>query len=1296
MNNYIISILTVFLLGQPLLAFSEEFKGINNVWGLEDAWQASSLTRASICLNGIWRFHPLNDNEEATSPAGEYEWGWIKVPGIWPDSRSLKAKANSSAQHIVPNAILSHMSDSSGQDGLKRAWYKRELTVPSNWQGRRIRIEFTMLSTHGRIFLDGHEVGTIRWPGGEVDITEFVKFGKKQILTILVSAKPSEKVSKDYNAPGRITKQKNKVKLRGITGDMYLNGEPINDAISDLHLICSTRKSTLTFNVGVRNSTRKKYAISAKILRNGKVVKTFSSSELDQVEVKNDRVSFVGSWSDAEEWDTDTPDNLYDAVVTLHDEGGRVLDKSLPIRFGFREFWVEGQDFYLNGRRIHLRGINIKNANEQADISCKNSALQTCRKLIEYGFNFAVTNNHNFLPGVVGYIDGLLQACDETGMLISFTLPHVKDFGTKLENPDEAKRYRELTEWIIRRVQNHPSIIAYSMNHNATGYHGDQNPLKMDGIYDFDNPKLADNIPKASRKRMREQAKIAEDIARSIDSTRVIYHHQSGNLGDMYTVNTYLNWAPMQERSDWLEHWSTKGLKPMFFCEWGLPHIASFSSYRGPRFIWRAKAFQHIWDSEYAAAYFGESAYEMNPTKIKSMRHEEELYASGKPFNYGKLNKYIQGMEQNVIQSMALFASDNWRSHRAWNISAMIPWDRPRFWARVKKTKIIDNPEKFMGVKQPGIVPDVFRPGATFPYEPDSSSYKPTSLGRTWLRWNMPLCAFIGGGQENFTDKTHNFLPGETVKKQLVIINDKRRKTTCSYSWNIVPGEATGKGQVEIEAGGKKLVPVNISLSSQLQPGEYKINAVFDFGKEQQEDTFTIHVLSPPKSLNIQSRIALFDPKGMTAKKLDAMQVRYDAIKANADLSSYEILIIGREALSDNRHFPSLEGVKDGLKVLVFEQNADTLQNRLGFRINVHGMRKVFARSTHPALNELGEGNLSNWRGSSTLIEPYLKNLPYIETDYPKWSWCGFENSRVWRCKNRGNVASVLIEKPPVGNWLPIIDCGFDLQYSPLLENIQGKGRIIFCQLDVTERDSQDPAADRIVSNLLSYLDKVEEAPPPPRVLYAGGADGASLLSALGIQNQPFNGRMNPASDVLVLASGAENLDSVKNAMEQGADVLCIGLDRRELSILFGNKIKVKEGSFVSALVKDLSQPEYRGISNSDLHWRTRPQMAAIVDVDDTSNLALKVIQTDQGKLVFLQVRPWEFNYDEKPYLRTTYRRTVFLVSRLLANLGVYGANPLLEKFRDTSGFFAADSWKDSYYVQKPEAVDDPYRYYRW
>ena len=84
-----------------------------------------------------------------------------------------------------------------------------------------------------------------------------------------------------------------------------------------------------------------------------------------------------------------------------------------------------------------------------------------------------------------------------------------------------------------------PSIVFYTMNHNSTGYYGDQNPLKIDGKYD---PAEAGALASWNTNN-RRQAKIAVEMAERIDPSRVVYNHQSGNLGSMHTVNIYLNSA---------------------------------------------------------------------------------------------------------------------------------------------------------------------------------------------------------------------------------------------------------------------------------------------------------------------------------------------------------------------------------------------------------------------------------------------------------------------------------------------------------------------------------------------------------------------------------------------------------------------------------------------------------------------------------------------------------------------------------------------------------------------------------
>src|SRR5690606_10266324 len=148
-----------------------------------------------------------------------------------------------------------------------------------------------------------------------------------------------------------------------------------------------------------------------------------------------------------------------------------------------------------------------------------------------------------------------------------------------------------------------------------------------------------------------------------------------------------------------------------------------------------------------------------------------------------------------------------------------------------------------------------------------------------------------------------------------------------------------------------------------------------------------------------------------------------------------------------------------GLKVIVFEQSSEVLERRLGFRVAEYGLRQVFRRiPDHPLLTGLRDEHLRDWRGDATLV-PARRGGEARPRYGPTVRWCDIPVTRAWRCGNRGSVASVLIEKPARGDFRPVLDGGYALQYSPLMEHREGRGMVLFCQLDVTGRSEADPAA---------------------------------------------------------------------------------------------------------------------------------------------------------------------------------------------------------------------------------------------
>jgi hypothetical protein len=85
------------------------------------------------------------------------------------------------------------------------------------------------------------------------------------------------------------------------------------------------------------------------------------------------------------------------------------------------------------------------------------------------------------------------------------------------------------------------------------------------------------------------------------------------------------------------------------------------------------------------------------------------------------------------------------------------------------------------------------------------------------------------------------------------------------------------------------------------------------------------------------------------------------------------------------------------------------------------------------------------------------------------------------------------------------------------------------------------------------------------------------------------------------------------------------------------------------------------------------------------------------ANVVLCQIIPWQFDPTQQPNLKRTYRRASFVVTRLLANLGVAGASPILARFHSPVAAASTEKrWLDGCYLDQPEEWDDPYRFFRW
>ena len=1267
--------------------------GVKAVWDIETAYRLSTPTRERICINGLWRWQPAG---EETNAVPDEKWGYFKVPGSWPGITDYMQK-DSQSVHAHPSWKDRSLRSITG------AWYQREITIPAEWAGRRITISADYVNSHATVYLDGRDVGAIVFPGGELDITAACRPGSAHVLSMFVVAMPLKGVMLSYIDSASAKEVTGSVARRGLCGDVYLVSTPIAARIADVKVDTSVRNWQITFDAGLHGlAAETQYALSARITDDGRSVAEFTSKAFKGTDLKDGRIAFTENFKPEKLWDIHTPQNTYDLNLSLLEAGGKVLDAGDTARFGFREFWIDGRDFFLNGTRIFLSCVPLDNAQLSAAMANYEAALESMKRLKSIGINFVYTHNYGCEPGSHLSFTEILRAADDVGMLVAFSQPHFSHYDWEMPDADKANGYARHAKFYVRAAQNHPSIVFYSMSHNATGYSEDMNPDMIDGIQ---NPRDSWSLRNAGR------ALRAEAIVTKLDPGRIVYHHAGGNIGSMHTSNFYANFAPIQEMSDWFEHWATAGVKPLFTCEYSVPFPWDWTMYRGwykdKREFGSAVVPWEFCLAEWNSQFFGDSAFRISEMEKRNLRWEAERFRSGKlwyrwDYPYA-VSSNIFAERQDVY---AMYFTDNWRAFRTWEVSAISPWSHGHYWTLrdgVDKSRR-DLQVDWENLQRPGFSPDyVDQQYERIDLAFEQSDWIATSAAQALIRHNRPLLAYIGGKPAAFTSKDHNFLPGETVEKQLIIINNSRETMSCDCEWSLdLPGTIAGKKQITIPMGRQQRIPLRFELPAATAPGKYQLRATFNFDSgENQTDSFSIDIMPQPQAVRANDKIALFDSNGQTGKLLDGMGIRYRPVDANTDLAAYETLIVGKAALTTESPAPDITRVRDGLKVLLFEQTPDVLEKRFGFRVAEYGLRQVFRRvPNHPLLAGIEAENLCNWRGEATTTPPRLKYE--MRPSYgPTVQWCGIPVTRLWRCGNRGNVASVLIEKPARGDFLPILDGGFSLQYSPLMEYRQGKGMMLFCQMDITGRTEDDPAAQTLARNILRYVSAWKPA-PRRQAIYVGDPAGRQYLESAGIALTSYDAPNLSANHVLVVGEGggkmlAKDTTAIADWLKAGGNLLAVGLDERQANAFLPLKVGMKEAEHIAAYFEPFSfKSLFTGVGPADVHSR-EPRKLPLVSADVTIIGDGVLAGAENFNIVFCQLAPWQFDSKQPQNVKRTFRRTSYLLARLLANMGAAGSTPVPERFGspvDTSK--DEKRWLNGLYLDVPEEWDDPYRFFRW
>ena len=297
------------------------------------------------------------------------------------------------------------------------------------------------------------------------------------------------------------------------------------------------------------------------------------------------------------------------------------------------------------------------------------------------------------------------------------------------------------------------------MSHNATGYNEDINPRMMDGLSD----------PRGTSG-PRNNAKLAlrcEAIVHRLDPARIVYHHSSGNLSAMYTLNFYPNFVPIQELDDWFEHWSTAGVKPLVLVSTAR-RLAGIGPCIAAGTMAGASSAAPPCRGSIASPNGTPSFSAMRPTRSATGKKptcagRREQFRAGRAWHRWDYPYPVGDARLDELQPVqAAYTTDNWRAFRTWGLSGNSPWEFDRFW-KLRDGFQPRRQELPVDWEQPAAAGLSARISLTTPtraliWLTSAPTGFPRPPPSRCSAITMPLLGWIAGKPEHFTTKDHDFL----------------------------------------------------------------------------------------------------------------------------------------------------------------------------------------------------------------------------------------------------------------------------------------------------------------------------------------------------------------------------------------------------------------------------------------------------------------------------------------------------------------------------------------------------------
>ncbi|MFL5772811.1 MAG: glycoside hydrolase family 2 TIM barrel-domain containing protein, partial [Flavisolibacter sp.] len=430
---------------------------------VEDDYSRSPFYQS---LNGMWKFVYVDKYADRIkdfykTDLNDGNWNEITVPSNW--------EREGFGIPIYTNIIYPFPKNPPfiGPDNPVGT-YRRQFTVPDNWDGKEVMLQFGSITGCAFVYVNGKKVGMTKASKSpaEFNITSYLQKGNN-LLAVQVFRWHDGSYLEDQDF----------FRISGIERDVYLYALPkltVWDFFLKTDLDAQYRNGIFSADIDLRK-------FEANAVKGGVVTielldkagnKVFTQSK--NFTVTGDSIQTLqlsGKVNNPLKWSAESP-NLYDCIISLQNERGTVLAYT-GAKIGFRKVEIKNAQLLINGVATYVHGVN-RHEHDPVKGHVPNKELMIKDIQLMKQFNINADRTSHYPNDPLWY-----KLCDKYGIyLVDEANIEAHGMGASLQGWfDSTKHPAYLPEWapafldrihrLLERDKNHPAVIIWSMGNEC-------------------------------------------------------------------------------------------------------------------------------------------------------------------------------------------------------------------------------------------------------------------------------------------------------------------------------------------------------------------------------------------------------------------------------------------------------------------------------------------------------------------------------------------------------------------------------------------------------------------------------------------------------------------------------------------------------------------------------------------------------------------------------------------------------------------------------------------------------------